>query len=366
MTAFGLSLMPEPGFARATLPLFENGIVDAVEWSFDMGWHPNGIPDWLESLIADFSNQGALIGHGVSYSLLGATGQHDRWLSLLREEVERREYQWISEHIGFLGAGRFSFSAPLPMPADNDVIALGRRRMVAFAEAAGCDVGVENLATCLGPSDAQDQGNLIRQLLAPVDGFMVLDLHNLFCQGHNTGIDPIKLMARLPLDRVREVHVSGGSWSKSATRDRMIRRDTHDGPVPSDVLDLLGVALMRCENLEVVIYERMGSTFSDPSQDVEYQEDVNRVAAIVGSTPPAVATIPAELAAAQPTDRTRDLSEYQASLLDVLSTERDGSTIKQSLTTREPDWADRIEHFDHDLLEVASVLTHTWGKLVTE
>lgn len=371
MTAFGLSLMPEPGFARATLPLFADGLIDAVEWSFDMGWHPAGIGGWLESLLTDYSNQGLLIGHGVSYSLLGAAGFHDRWLSLLRSETAKRDYYWISEHVGFVGAGRFSFSAPLPMPADADVVALGQKRIIDLADAAGCDVGLENLATCLGSADATDQGSFLRQLLAPVDGFVLLDLHNLYCQGHNVGIDPLRLMAQLPLDRVREVHVSGGRWSVASNSARKIRRDTHDSLVPDAVLDLLGVALMRCPNLEVVIYERMGSTFGDPAIDADFRNDVQKVAAIVASVPPSLPHPAAPLGAADfqsenhPGDGQRDLAGYQASLLEILSEPADGPQIKDSLASTEPAWADRIDRFDNDLLEVASTLTRTWGRLVT-
>lgn len=371
MPAFGLSLMPEPGFARASLPLFESGTIDAVEWSFDMGWHPAGVPSWLNSLLNDYSAQGALVGHGVSYSLLGATGSHDRWLSLLRDEVEARDYQWISEHIGFVGAGRFSFSAPLPMPLLPDVVGLGQARLVALKDAAGCDVGVENLATCLGPDDATNQAELINQLLAPIDGFMVLDLHNLYCQSHNVGLDPIKLMARLPLDRVREVHVSGGSWSTASASERSIRRDTHDGLVPDAVLDLLGVALMRCVNLELVIYERLGNTFADPNSDEAYRADVRRVATVVAAAGDSPSAPPAPLSSGAAIDGPSDedrlkLATYQASLLDVLARTRNGKAIKEALADAELSWATPGGGFDDDLLEVASILIRTWGHLVTE
>ena len=362
MIQFGLSLMPEPGFAAATLDLFEDGTIDVVEWSFDMGWHPGAIPPWLDGLLTDFGQTDALLGHGVSYSLLGASGSHDQWLAQLAVEVESRNYRWITEHVGFVGGGRFSFSAPLPMPATHDVIALGQARLTALAEAARCPVGIENLATCLGPADAKDQALLLTQLIAPVDGFLLLDLHNLYCQAHNTGIDPLKLLAHLPLDRVREVHLSGGSWSPTAGGGRL-RRDTHDGLVPPAVLDLLGVALMRCENLEVVVYERMGSSFSNPETHEAYRRDVRTVAAITKSTPVRALSQPQDLTAVPLSPEGADLASYQASMLDVLNGDRTGGDIRARMAAEQPAWADRIAAFDSDLLEVGSALTKTWGRL---
>jgi uncharacterized protein len=65
---FALSLMPEADFAQASMPLFADDLIDAVEWSFDVGWGPGGIPQWLDSLLSDYSETGDLLGHGISYS----------------------------------------------------------------------------------------------------------------------------------------------------------------------------------------------------------------------------------------------------------------------------------------------------------
>lgn len=40
MVHVGLSLMIEEPFRRAVLPLFEDGLVDALEHGFEIGWGP--------------------------------------------------------------------------------------------------------------------------------------------------------------------------------------------------------------------------------------------------------------------------------------------------------------------------------------
>lgn len=281
MVTFGLSLMPEAQFAAASLPLFEGGIVETLEWSFDMGWGRDGIPPWVSELLDHYGETGDLIGHGVSFSVMAGefTPHHEWWLDRLAAEVQDRSYHRISEHMGFIGAGRFSFAAPLPVPFHPDVVALGHDRMRLLAETAGCAVGLENLATSLGVLDGTNQGAFLDAVLEPVNGFLVLDLHNLWCQSINLDLSIESLLNSYPLHRVAEIHVSGGSWDERP--DRRIRRDTHDDLVPPEVLNLIPLAAGRCPNLETVVYERLGPSLADPATHSPYRHDVALVADIV-------------------------------------------------------------------------------------
>lgn len=283
MPDFGLSLMPEPAFAAAALPLFDEGLVDVLEWSFDMGWGRTPTPDWVDGLLDDYALSGDLIGHGVSYSVLaGQPTEHDRWwLTRLEDEVERRNYRHISEHLGFLGAGNFSFAAPMPMPRCARTVAIGRSRLAALAERCGLPIGLENLATSLGPTDALEQGHFLEELLEPFDGFVVLDLHNLWCQSMNTGLALLTLLDTYPLHRVREIHLSGGSWDERPGRATPVRRDTHDDLVPDELIELFRAVAPRCAALETVVYERLGPTLEDPSTHEPFRDDVRRVASLV-------------------------------------------------------------------------------------
>lgn len=266
--------MPESGFADAAIGLIEAGEVDALEWSFDMGWGPSGIPPWLAELLAHHSAAGTLFGHGVSWSLLSGawTPRHGGWLERLRREVDERQYVHLSEHIGFMGGGPFVTGPPLPVPVTDDAVVLGRARLDLLGEAAGVPVGVENLATALGPADVADQGGFVQALLDGTDRFLLLDLHNLWCQAVNMGVDPVELLGSYPLDRVAEIHISGGSWSQPPSGERRLRRDTHDHGVPDEVFALLAMALERCDP-RVVVLEQLGSALTTVDQHQRYRDD---------------------------------------------------------------------------------------------
>ncbi|NNF54613.1 MAG: DUF692 family protein [Acidimicrobiales bacterium] len=365
--------MPEPAFALAALPVFDEGLIECLEWSFDMGWGSTGRPAWVDALLDEYSTAGWLLGHGVSYSLLGAHGNHQRWLRRLANEVDERSYRWITEHVGFVGAGRFTFSAPMPMPMTRDVVALGVQRLRDIATIVDCPVGVENLATCLSTQDAVEQGRLVRDLLSPVDGILLLDLHNLWCQSLNCDVDIETLLTALPLDRVREIHLAGGRESSTAS-GRSLRRDTHDQLVPPTLLELLERVAPRCPNLEAVIYERLGTSLTDVAAHNAYRADLRTVSQVVAGLPapdpaPVMTSPEATLESSDgglnpmpPSGRAMDqMAQYQANLLDCLDRGRSHHEIEGELRNAAPQLAP--DHMDDDLVEVAAQLTRTWGVL---
>ena len=275
----GLSLMPESDFWQTTQPLFESGAVEILEWSFDMGWGKTSLPIWLLTLLQQFSRQNCLLGHGVSYSLLSAQLDRSHWLACLQAECQQYRYQQISEHFGWLATQNFRQSAPLPLPLIPETLQLGCERLKRLAEVAQVPLGLENLAFAFSRQDVLEQGDFLEQLLEPVDGFLLLDVHNLYCQICNFEISARELLALYPLHRVREIHISGGSWSIGTSGK--VRRDTHDHAVPEPVFELLTLALQDCTNTEFVIFERLGNTIVSASEQHQFRQDFYRIQTIV-------------------------------------------------------------------------------------
>ena len=270
----GLSLMNTPDFAAAAKSLFEAGMVDALEWSFEIGWSKsNPLPSWTEGLLYFFSSEGALYGHGVSGSLLSAgwTPRQKKWLQQISLDVQRWPCRGVSEHFGWMTARGWQAGPPLPPPMIDATLQAGRRGLRRLREMTDTQVGLENLALAMSQRDVWDQGPFLEALLSDVDGYLVLDLHNLWCQVVNYGVNFMELLDTYPTRRVRVIHVSGGSWA-SVTGGRW-RRDTHDGEVPAPVMALLPLALQRCRRTEVVILERLGGTIRTQGQAQRFQKD---------------------------------------------------------------------------------------------
>ncbi len=276
--------MADPSFFQATRPLFEAGDVDVLEWSFDVGWGLESLPSWVEQLLEFYSQRDRLLGHGVSYSLLSAqwSDRQAQWLKLLKSECQRYRYRQISKHFGWMAAGNFERSAPLPMPLTRDTLRIGCMNLRRLTEVTSSPIGLENLAFAFGLPDVLNQGNFLEQLLQSVNGFLVLDLHNVFCQIHNFDRAADEIINSYPLHRVREIHISGGSWSQSTRGDRgLMRRDTHDGDVPEEVFQLLALVLKKCPTTESIILERLGKTLDDEAKMARFRQDFYRIKEIV-------------------------------------------------------------------------------------
>ena len=137
---------------------------------------------------------------------------------------------------------------------------IGRRKVKRIYEACRCPVGLENLAFSYSPEEVKRHGKFLDDLIEAVNGFIILDLHNLYCQIKNFDIAFDELITMYPLDKVREIHISGGSWDDSFTEPgRRVRRDTHDDAVPEDVFHLLETSIDRCPNLKYIVLEQLGN-----------------------------------------------------------------------------------------------------------
>src|SRR5690606_2658905 len=124
------------------------------------------------------------------------------------------------------------------------------------------DVGVENSAFYFHLGNPLDEPHFLREVLNTPRTHLLLDLHNLWTNALNLGFDAREYLALLSLDRVIEIHVSGGAESEPAwlPSGNVLRLDSHDHAVPEEVWELAGEALPRCANLRGLTLERMEGT----------------------------------------------------------------------------------------------------------
>jgi uncharacterized protein (UPF0276 family) len=78
---------------------------------------------------------------------------------------------------------------------------------------------------------------------------VLLDVHNLYANARNHGFEARTFLAELDLDTVIEAHVAGGSEFAG------MYTDSHSGPCPEPVWDLLEYVVARAPNLRAVTFE---------------------------------------------------------------------------------------------------------------
>lgn len=363
-----LSVMEADVFAAAAAPLFEAELVDALIWSPDVAFD-RPLSEWCESLLDHYAGAGRLSAHGVRYSPFSAgfSERQKTWLASLAAEMKRRRYVRLSEHVGFMTAGRFERGAPMPVPWCEAALDAARASLARLRDAAqGLPLGLENLALAFSTLDVDAQGPLLDALTRGPGDFVVLDLHNLYCQAVNFSLDPLTLLATYPLARVKEIHVAGGRWSYpvSDPERRAFRRDTHDGAVPDRVFELLGETLAHCPAVERVVLEALPvSLATEPARD-RFRTDFERMRSLL-ATPRTAMPLPPPPAAPpfSCTVSVAQLETYQTTLLTRLHERRDspatlGALLADPALTPFHDFLMTVEP---RALEVATELAATWG-----
>lgn len=274
----------DTGLLHALVPLFQTASVEALEWSFDALYKHTEIPPWFHELLHTFSKSQRLIGHGVYFSIfLAAWSPHQkRWLEALQQLCREYRFDHLSEHFGFMTGNDFHKGAPMPVPLSKTTLAIGRDRLHRISDHCGCPVGLENLAFAFSLEDVKEHGSFLDQLVTDVSGFIILDLHNIYCTMHNFEVPFETLIVLYPLDKVREIHISGGSWQRTETKpSKVVRRDTHDEAVPKVVFELLEKTLPLCPNLKYVTLEQMGSSLMDAQSQAQYRLDFSTMKQIL-------------------------------------------------------------------------------------
>ncbi|WP_246269322.1 DUF692 family multinuclear iron-containing protein [Chitinophaga oryzae] len=354
----------------ACLPLMEAAKVEAIEWSFDALYAAENVPAWFEELLAAFSKENRLIGHGVFFSLFSGRWlpEQQQWLDHLKTVSRHYRFDHVTEHFGFMTGKDFHHGAPLNIPYTPVTLGIGRDRLKRMQDACGCPVGLENLAFSYSLEEVKRHGDFLNELLEPVNGFVILDLHNLYCQAHNFDLSFEALKDLYPLHRVREIHISGGSWDESeATPGKTIRRDTHDDAVPATVFNYLDKAIDLCPSLKYVVLEQLGSGLASEESRSAFRNDFlrmdqllnskNRTTAPLNTFLPEAFQVPAQV----PEDET--LYRQQLELSQILETAASFDAAMKALqasSLAHSAW--QIENWDPAMIETAAKIAQKWKR----
>jgi uncharacterized protein (UPF0276 family) len=356
---------------QATLPLFASEKIEAIEWSFDTLFKVKNIPDWFVELLKTYSQANRLIGHGVYFSIFSGKWNEEQtnWLRHLKKTANHFKFDHVTEHFGFMTGSDFHKGAPISVPYNQSTLTLGRDRLARIYDACQCPVGVENIAFAYTLDEVKQQGEFLTKLIEPINGFIILDLHNLYCQLQNFSLSFDTLIQAYPLDRVREIHISGGSWEPSVVQPtRDIRRDTHDNAVPDEVFELLKLSLNRCPNLKFVVLEQLGTALYTSEQQIQFQHDFDRMQNIIHqflkkNTPTISNTFLPEINPLLSLEipQNEHLAKQQTELSYILETSKNHSDAHEKLrqsSLANTDW--KIENWSAYMLETALKIAQKW------
>ena len=198
-----------------------------------------------------------LLLHGTGLGLATTETVDQRRLDRIARVVGAVEPEAWSEHFAFVRGGGVEIGH-LAAPSRTAATVHGAARNVErAARVVGSRPVMENVATLVDPPGSdRDEATWLAQCLDSADCGMLLDLHNLHANATNFGFDPVAFLDRLPLGRLRQIHLAGGRWIGMPGARRLLDDHLHD--VPDPVFDLLSEVAARASQPLTVILERDG------------------------------------------------------------------------------------------------------------
>jgi uncharacterized protein len=202
------------------------------------------------------------LAHGVGVSLGGGSPRHAarrrRLLARMREDHALFGFRWYTDHLGATAMDGLAMTLPIPLPMTAHAAKVVRRRLAQMQRVVP-HVGVENNVPYLLFGAPLEEPRFLNEVTRGKGTHLLLDLHNLYTFARNHGVDAREYLSRLKLDRVIELHLSGGTPADPAwlPSRRSLWLDSHDTPVPEEVWALLDEVAPRCPGLKAVTLERI-------------------------------------------------------------------------------------------------------------
>lgn len=215
--------------------------------------------------------------HGTALGLASSEAVGTRRLDAMARLVHRVRPEAWTEHLAFVRGGGVEVGHLAAPPRDRRTLDGLARNVARARRVVGSAPLLENVASLLEPPGCTlDEAAWLGAVATETGAGLLLDLHNLHANAVNFRFDALAALRRMPLHRVRQVHLAGGRWITGPDGGRRLL-DDHLHPVPDPVFVLLEELAARAPGPLDVILERDGRF---PSVD-ELLAEVDRARAVV-------------------------------------------------------------------------------------
>ena len=244
LSGIGLGLRRQ--FAQTLLDDLDPG-VDWIEitpenWMFYGGRHAR--------LIDAVAERWPMSPHSVSLNVGGIEPLDEVFLSATSRLVRQLRAPFFSDHLCYSSAGGGPVHDLLPLPFTHEAVEHSARRARESQARVGSPIVLEN-ATFYSfmPGAQMDEAAFLAATVEAADCGLLLDVNNVYVNAQNHGFDPKAFIDRMPLARVRQLHVAG----HTLIGDTII--DTHIGPVIDPVWDLYDYTIRKAGRLIPTLVE---------------------------------------------------------------------------------------------------------------
>jgi uncharacterized protein (UPF0276 family) len=204
-----------------------------------------------ERLLQEALRHFPAVGHGSDVSVGSAEPAPRDYLERVGRFVERTPVSEYSEHVTCTRAGAESVGCFVAIPFTDLGVAATVANAKRVARAVGLPFLLENVCYHFAiPGATMREEEFIRRVAEEVDCAILLDITNVYINGHNHGYDPRAYIRALPADRIQHGHYCGVMRLPDG-----YLLDTHSELTPPEVWKLVDETLATTD-LRALILER--------------------------------------------------------------------------------------------------------------
>jgi uncharacterized protein len=231
LQGFGIGLRP-PHYADVLEHYEQLDFVEVISENFMI---KGGKPLWMLDRVRE---RLPVALHGVSMSIGSAGGVDRSYLEQLKQLVDRIKPALVSDHLCWTGIGGMTTHDLLPLPYTQEALEIVCRNVILAQDILEREILLENPSTYIQfEGDDFGEADFLAELCTQTGCGLLLDVNNVYVSAVNHRFDVGDYLGRLPVDRVKQIHLAGHSQGKS------LLIDTHDTPVCDAVWSLYAEAV---------------------------------------------------------------------------------------------------------------------------
>jgi len=202
---------------------------------------------WFELLADNHMVEGGLIAaqlekiaghypvtfHSVALSLASIDPLDLNYLAKLKKLMRQHGVKWLSEHCCFTSVAGFHSHDLLPIPYTEESLQHMVQRISQVQDFLGEQILLENVSSYASFAQTTiSEVDFITAVAEQSDCLLLIDVNNIYVNHINLATDVDDYIAKLPYERIKEVHLAGFD-----EREGFIL-DAHNNPVAEPVWEL--------------------------------------------------------------------------------------------------------------------------------
>jgi len=202
----------------------------------------------VTSQLEAIAEQYPLTLHCVGMSLASVDPLDKAYCQRIKALAKRVNAAWISEHLCFTSAMGIHSHDLLPIPYNQESLNHCVDRIMQCQDFFGERILIENVSSYMAFQNSEmDEIDFIVELAEQTDCWLLVDVNNIYINQVNQGLDGEDYIDRLPLDRIKEIHLAGYQQQENYLLD------AHNNPVSEPVWDLYKRLIKRKADIPTLI-----------------------------------------------------------------------------------------------------------------